>query len=394
MKPTDGSKISPHHRLAIGLGIIILVLAGLITSCSTLKLNPFSLNTQVAPLPFNIPISYDDFTFDAHLNKVIIPSGETGDLALIDPKNITVQLISGFSAQTDPNNPVVGTTSAAVGGGYLYAVDQNTTSIKTVDLSSGAMVASTPLQDAPDYIRYVSATGELWVAEKNSNQIEVFSISQDTPPVLQSTLDIPIPNGPEALVIDDARGLAFTNRPKQSLTDVINVLTHSVTTQWGNGCSSAKGMAIDEPDGYLFVACGEGKLVAMDINNDGYQITSQNYGAKLDFVAYNAALHHVYLPSSVSGILAIFQLQTLVPTPQPTNTLFPGEVPTAIPTDTPGPTPTPTLKTSLVLLGTADTAVKSKCVTTDNLNNIWVCDPTHGQVFIIHDSFGDSSSLP
>jgi hypothetical protein len=153
-------------------------------------------------------------------------------------------------------------------------------------------------------------------------------------------------------------------------------------------------MAVDKNEGYLFVACGEGKLVVMDINNDGYQITSQNYGGELDFVAYNPKLHHVYLPSSASGIVAIFQLQTSFVTPQPTNTNSPGTTPTVSPTATPGATPTPDFKTSLVLLGTADTAIKSKCVTADDFNNIWVCDPNKGQVFVIHDTFPDNGSIP
>jgi hypothetical protein len=137
-------------------------------------------------------------------------------------------------------------------------------------------------------------------------------------------------------------------------------------------------MAVDENEGYLFVACGEGKIVVMDINKDGDQITSQNYGGNLDFVAYNPKLHHIYLPSSVSGILAIFQLQTLPATPI---------APPAAP-------PTSDFKTSLLLIGTADTATNANCVTADNDNNIWVCNPNNGQVFVIHDTFPDTGSIP
>jgi DNA-binding beta-propeller fold protein YncE len=340
--------------------ILILVLACLLAGCGRFKLNPYSLDTKVLPLHFNIPISFDDFIYDSHLRRVIIPAGETGDVVLIDPKNMHDQVISGFSQQVDPANPIVGATAVAVAGGYLFGLDQNTHTIKTIDLSTNNVVGSIPLKTAGDYIRYISATDELWVTEKNLNQIEIFSVSKDSPPTLQSTGNILVPNGPEGLVIDDGRGLAYTNRPNQSLTDVIQVMTHTVISQWGNGCSSAKGMAVDENDGYLFVACNEGKLVVMDINNNGFQITSQNYGGELDFVAYNPKLHHVYLPSSASGILAIFQFN----------------------------------KISLRLLGTADTAIQSKCVTTDDFNNIWVCDPNNGQVFFIHDTFPDKNPIP
>ena len=372
--------------------IIILTLAGLIVGCS-LKINPYNLDTQVLSLGFNSPISFDDFTYDSQLGRVIIPAGETGELALFDPANLNKQMITGFSKQTDPSIPIVGTTSAAEAHGFLFGLDQYTTSIKTVNLSTGKVVSSTALQDAPDYIRYVSATNELWVTEKASSQIEIFSMSNASPPVLQSSGDISVPNGPEALIIDEARGLAFTNKPKQSLTAVIQLRTHSVIYEWGNGCSQARGMAVDDADGYLFVACREGKIVVMDMNNDGFQIANQNYGSKLDFVAYNPNNHHVYLPSNGSGIVAIFQLQSVVPTPLPTDTNVPGTTATPSPTSTPGPTPTPNINTSLLWIGSADTAIGSKCVTTDNQNNIWVCDPTTGQIFVIRDIFPDNSGL-
>ncbi len=343
-----------------GSAIIFLTLVGLLSACSGLKLNPYNLSTRIVSLPFNAPISFDDFTYDMQLRRVIVPAAETGQVALIDPASLQVQMISGFSRQADSANPMIGATSTAVSGGFLYGLDQATMSIKTIQLDAGSLISSTKVQAAPDYIRYVSATNELWVTEKSNHQIEVFSISADDPPLLQSTGVISVPNGPEGLVIDDLRGLAFTNRPDQSLTDVIQVMTHSVIAQWGSGCSSAKGLALDEDGGYLFVACAEGKLVVMDINNDGFQVTSQSFGGDLDAVAYNPNLHHVYLPSGASGVVAIFQLQ----------------------------------KTSLRLLGTADTDINAKCMTVDDANNMWVCDPTNGQVFTIHDDFPDSAAAP
>ncbi len=330
------------------------------TACSGLKLNPYNLATRIADLPFNSPISFDDFTYDSQLRRVIVPSAETGQVALIDPSNLQAQLISGFSRQEDTSNPIIGATSVAISGNFLYGLDQATMSIKTIQLDNGSLISATKVQAAPDYIRFVSATNELWVTEKSLHQIEIFSVSADNPPVLQSAGVISVPNGPEGLAIDDLRGLAFTNRPDQSLTDVIQVMTHSVIAQWGSGCSSAKGLALDEDDGYLLVACAEGKLVVMDINSDGFQVTSQNFGGDLDAVAYNPLLHHIYLPSGASGVVAIFQLQ----------------------------------KTSLRLLGTADTDINARCVTADGDNNIWVCDPNNGQVFTIHDEFPDAGAAP
>jgi DNA-binding beta-propeller fold protein YncE len=350
----------------------------LLAGCSGLKLNPRNLDTQTVPLGFKGPISFDDLTYDPDHHHVIIPAGESGALVLINPADMGKQTITGFSQSGDSSVPVVGATSAAIAGEFLFGVDKATQAIKTVDLNTGKILASTPLQSEPDYIRYISATGELWVTEQTSNQIEIFSLSEGNPPVLKPLDDhISVPNGPEGLLFDDTRGLVFTNEPKEGLTAVIQVNTRSVIHEWASGCSQAKGMAVDKSEGYLFVACEEGKLVVMDID-DGFQVTSQNYGANLDAVAFNPKLNHVYLPSAASGIVAIFQLQ-------PPQLTCP---------NSPGATPEPEQKVSLCLLGTADTAVRSNCVTADEENNIWVCDPNSGQVFKIHDTFPDKSSRP
>ena len=109
-------------------------------------------------------------------------------------------------------------------------------------------------------------------------------------------------------------------------------------------------------------------------------------------MAYNPNLHHVYLPSSASAVVAIFQLQKLPVNPEPTGA--PGITPEVNPTAASGAAQSPDFKTSLLLLGTADTDINAKCVTTDQKDNIWVCDPNNGQVFIIHDEFPDSGTIP
>src|SRR5512146_3156697 len=139
-------------RKFAGNVVLILVLAGLLTACSGLKLNPFNLTTQIAPLPFKGPVSFDDLTYDSQLRRVIIPAAETGQVALIDPANLQVQLISGFSQQVDVARPTIGASSAVVVGGFLYGLDQEPMSIKTIWLSTGSIISSTHVQAAPDYI--------------------------------------------------------------------------------------------------------------------------------------------------------------------------------------------------------------------------------------------------
>lgn len=372
------------------LPLITFLLAGILAGCG-LQINPSSLNTSYIRMPFDRSnISFDDLTYDSRLGRVIVPAAETGTLALIDPQTKAISLVSGFSQQKNSATPVVGTTSAATVRGMIFALDRNAKKIMLLEQEGKKFVPVADLKGVPDYIRFVAATNELWVTERAQEQIETFKLSEGSAPTLGQSGVIAVPNGPEALVIDRNRGLAFTNQPKVGTTAVIQVQTRNVIFNWGNGCSKARGMAIDEERGILFVACNEGKVVMMDILHNGNQIASQTYGGGLDFVAYNPKLGHIYLPSANSAVLAVFAVVETPPsTPivrvTPTPTSFIGSEDNSASVATPGP------KLSLVRLGTADTAVKARCVTFDDFNNIWVCDPVQGQLLMIHDSFPPSN---
>jgi hypothetical protein len=239
------------------------------------------------------------------------------------------------------------------------------------------------VEAAPEYIGFVPATNELWVTEPEKEQIEVFTAPTEDPFNPTQVDIIPVPKGPVGLIVDRTRGLAFTNQPEIGMTMVIQVQTHGPLDQWGNGCSQARGLALDEDRGYLFVGCGEGKVVMMDSSDSGNQITSQTYGGGIDAIAYNPRLQHIYLPSGGSAILAIFGVTRSVP-----GTATPSEA-----ESTPTPeNPTPGETIALVRLGTVDTALNADCVTVDDIDGIWVCDPSNGQLLMARDTFPASDA--
>jgi DNA-binding beta-propeller fold protein YncE len=358
--------------------LLASLLAFFMVGCS-MKLNPYSLDTTAVSLSLNqTNISFDEISYDSRLNRIVIPAAETGKLILIDPHTMTKQLISGFSTgstSAGKSASAFGTTSAVSVKGTLFAIDRAQKKILLINPETGLATSSTALQETPDYVRFVAAKNEIWVTETAGQQIETFSISAETPPRLEKTDAIKVQNGPEYLLIDNQRGLAFTNKPENGVTAVIQVNTHGVIDEWGNGCTKAHGMAIDEDRGYLFVACNEGKVVVMDINNRGHQLTSQNYGGAVDFVAYNPELKHIYVPSAASAIVAVFEIKKNNGTPTPN---------AASSTDGEA---APQSDIRLVRLGTADTGMNARCVTTDVNNNIWLCDPVRGQLFLIRDTF-------
>ena len=92
-------------------------------------------------------------------------------------------------------------------------------------MSSGIKLAA-----SPDYVRFVPASGghddQLWVAEPDGSQIEVFTVPPgDAPKPVQAAL-IKIADGPESLVIDGTRQRAYAN--VKDATMAIDLRSHEM----------------------------------------------------------------------------------------------------------------------------------------------------------------------
>ena len=305
-------------------------------------------------------LGFDDLGFASRIRKVLAPAAASGNLDLIDPDTMQVTPIAGFSSSqgTFRGGHGEGTTSADEGRGLLFAIDRTSGELDVVDPGARAIVAKAKLGGSPDYVRWVEPTGEVWVTEPDSERIEVFSIAPGPKPTPVHSMNVPIKGGPESLVIDPTRKLAFTHLWRSSSV-VIDVAKHAPIANWPNGCSGSRGIAIDTKRGFLFAGCAEGRLVVMDVDHDGKELGAVSSGSGVDVIAYNAALSHAYLPGAASATMA-----------------FVGVAASGQP----------------ALLGTVPTARGAHCVTADDRANAWVCDPDQGQLLVFKDSYGPSGS--
>src|SRR5262249_33176006 len=153
-------------------------------------------------------IGFDDLRYSARLHRVLVPGGRSGRLNLINPDDLSVSSISGFSASGDySGGHDNGVTSVDESQALLYATDRTSGKLLVVDPQKAAIVATAPLAASPDYVRVVGSRKEVWVTEPNAAQIEIFRLADDGTPTHDAV--IPVSNGPESLVIDETRGRAY-----------------------------------------------------------------------------------------------------------------------------------------------------------------------------------------
>jgi hypothetical protein len=127
----------------------------------------------------------------------------------------------------------------------------------------------------------------------------------------------------------------------------------SIIGRWPNGCHGSRGIAFDERDGFVFAACSEGKLVALDANHQGRQVGLIATGRGVDVIGYDPKPRHLYVPAAESANLTIIDVS-------PTG--------------------------HLTRLSVVPAPKGGHCATADDRGHAWVCDPAHGQLLIFTDA--------
>jgi DNA-binding beta-propeller fold protein YncE len=310
-----------------------------------------------AQTPIEIPggsagIGFDDLRFAPASGRVLVPAGRAGVLALVDPATRGVAAITGFSAKTEfTGGHDDGVTSADEGRGWVFATDRTSGLLDIVDPRSRKIVSSVKLGGPPDYVRFVGATGELWVTQPGKETIEIFRLSGGSVPAAAHEAFVSVPGGPESLVVDGRRGRAYTHLWKGK-TVAIDVKTRAITATWDNGCTGSRGIALDESGRFLFAGCAEGKAVVLDTGN-GKVVSSLASGDGVDIIDFDPTLSHLFLPGGRSATMAMLGVSR---------------------------------DGKLSMLGTVPTAAGAHCVASAN-GTVFVCDPKKGRLIVFQDRY-------
>ncbi len=328
-----------------GVAVVAVWVSALLLACAKA---PDGTSVKLPDTPPGI--GFDDLRYSASLHRVLVPSGRSGRLNLIDPDTLAVTSITGFSAKTDyGGGHDDGPTSVDEARGMLYVTDRSNQSLVVVDPAKRAVISSVNVSAEPDYVRFVATTNELWVTEPGADQIEIFKLGSDGVPVADAT--IRVDNGPESLVIDATHGRAYTHR-WQKTTVAIDVSTRATVGEWSNGCASSRGIALDEQRGWLFSGCNEGTVAVLDVAHDGKILSQIERGSGFDVMGYNPRLGHVYLAGGACSCIVMLGVSK---------------------------------QGQLSFLERASAPSSTHCAVADDVGSAWVCDPDAGRLLRIAD---------
>ena len=337
--------------------LVALLVAAALPACADRKVSPRAVpaGPPAALRSVQLPggeggVGLDDLRWSPLLHRVLVPGGRTGNLDLVDPATGAVESVPGFGSKDSfSGGHGDGCTSVDEGAGVLFAIDRTRRVLAVVDPARRVIVSETPLAAGPDYVRYVPSTREVWVTEPSAETIEIFSLSEATPPVPTLAGSITAPGGPESLVIDGTRSRAYTHLWTDT-TLAIDLVRREVVARWPNGCTGSRGIALDEAHGLLFVGCEEGRATVLDVAHDGRQLGHAPTGSGVDIIDCDAR-GRLYVPAE-DGTLTILGFTPL------------GE---------------------LTVLGTRPVPEGAQGVVTDGAGLVFVGDPQGGRLVVVVD---------
>lgn len=324
-------------RVASPLGILA---SALLLACAKTP------ESAAVTLPDTPPgIGFDDLRYSGSMHRVLVPSGRSGRLNLIDPDTLEVSSVAGFSAKAEfGGGHDDGPTSVEEANGRLYVTDRSNQTLNLVNPARRAITGRVKLAAEPDYVRFVPATNELWLTEPSASQIEIYALSSDGMPASEVTVHVD--NGPESLVIDSSRGRAYTHR-WQMTTVAIDLKQRAIVAEWPNGCASSRGIALDERRGWLFSGCNEGVVTVLDVAHDGKILSRVERGSGFDVIGYNPRLGHVYLAGDACSCVVTLGVSA---------------------------------RGRLSFLERVSAPSHTHCVVADDVGHAWVCDPDTGRL--------------
>lgn len=297
---------------------VVLICFG-VAGCAS---RPASRSSTAAAVPLraialpNAPaggVSMDYIAYDRAHHRVWVPAGNTGRVDIVDSLDQKVVSIGGFvttEMERNGKKRTVGPSSATVGDGMVYIGNRGDSSVCAVDAASLRLNGCVKLESMPDGLAYVRATKEVWVTTPRDKSIVILDVADAAAPKVAGK--IALEGEPEGYVVDEARGLFYTNLEDQDRTLTIDTKSRQVVKSWASGCGEdgPRGLALDRALDFLFVACA-GSVKVVDAGHDGKGLSQLATGDGVDDIAYVEERHELFAGAGRAAKLTIAAIDSL-----------------------------------------------------------------------------------
>jgi DNA-binding beta-propeller fold protein YncE len=281
----------PSHRSLAAVAAIVVALSGLAAPVLGQGAAPGPALAIQARIP-GADGGWDYATFDAARRKIYVAHGDA--VMSIDADTGQVNPRFAVGAHLHSVLPVPGTNILLTTNG----ADQTA---KLLDADDGRLVASIPTPKDPDGAVYDPSSGLVVVVNGDAGMVSFVD-----PKAAKVVDTVTVGAGLEFPAVD-GKGRLYVNIEETGEIAVIDIPNRKVLARYPMpGCKSPTGLALTA-DGRLISACANGVAKILDAAS-GREIASLAIGARPDAVLLDEARGVAYIPSGMTGTLAVIAL--------------------------------------------------------------------------------------
>lgn len=268
----------------------------------------------LAFLALTAPVTAQDKPGPSGLRVVGQIAGPDGgwDYASFDPARrriyvahgVKVMAINADSGVANPNFADGAHLHAVVpvpGTNLVVTTNGADSTAKIISANDGKLIASVTTAADPDGAVFDPSSGLVVVVNGDAGMISLVD-----PRAARVVDTIKVGNGLEFPAVD-GNGRLYVNIEETGEIAAIDIAARKVLGRYAMpGCKSPTGLALT-PDGRLISACANGVAKILDAAS-GREVASLSIGARPDAVLMDAGRGLAYIPSAMTGTLAVIAL--------------------------------------------------------------------------------------
>ena len=225
--------------------------------------------------------------------------------------------VEAFDGQT--GKPLMTIPGCAEGSGALcaqeegivFAAARSAGKVLVIEASSGRVLREIAVGPRPNGLAWDTDRKRLLVADVRENQallITPLESMRETPePPAQV---IPLPGRPRWCVYDGARSRFLLNIREPACVTVLSAETGEQVALWPVSAAGPHGLDLDMSGRRAFVACDEGVVVALSLD-DGREALQVRIAGAPDAIWYNAQAKRLYVAIEDPGVVDVVNTQTM-----------------------------------------------------------------------------------
>lgn len=183
---------------------------------------------------------------------------------------------------------------------HAYVTRSEVNVVDVFDPAQMKPLARIPVSDDPDAVLFDSMHNLVYVANGDAHVATLID-----PQAHAVVAKIELGGKPEFPALDRQTGLIYQNLRDVHSVAAVDVTARTVQGRWDlEGCMEPSGMALDDANRRLFIACAaNARLVVFDLNTHRVT-TSVAVGPGPDAIAFDPQLHRIYAAGK-GGVLTV-----------------------------------------------------------------------------------------